>query len=122
MLPGWGIDIKGAGPLYHRLRLALEKAILSGKLKEGDVLYPERDLAEHVRVSRVTVRKAIDHLVQEGFLVRRRGSGTFVAGSAVRADRPPLCANSLTGDISFVDRTRKSSASGAARLIPHQRR
>ncbi|WP_246799238.1 GntR family transcriptional regulator [Rhizobium leguminosarum] len=101
MLPGWGIDIKGAGPLYHRLRLVLEKAILSGKLKEGDVLYSERDLAEHLRVSRVTVRKAIDHLVQDGFLVRRRGSGTFVGGSAVHADQPPLCANSLTGNISW---------------------
>ncbi|MBY5503488.1 GntR family transcriptional regulator [Rhizobium leguminosarum] len=101
MLPGWGIDIKGAGPLYHRLRLVLEKAILSGKLKEGDVLYSERDLAEHLRVSRVTVRKAIDHLVQDGFLVCRRGSGTFVGGSAVHADQPPLCANSLTGNISW---------------------
>ncbi|WP_027681762.1 GntR family transcriptional regulator [Rhizobium leguminosarum] len=100
-LPRWSIDIKGAGPLYNRLRLALEEAILSGKLKEGDVLYPERDLAEHVRVSRVTVRKAIDHLVQDGFLVRRRGSGTFVARSAARADQPPLRANSLTSDISW---------------------
>lgn len=100
MLPGWGKDIKVPGPLYQRLRLALVEAILSGKLKKGDVLYPERDLAEHVRVSRVTVRKAIDHLVQDGFLVRRRGSGTFVAGSAVRADQPPLSANFLTGDTS----------------------
>ncbi|MBX4892892.1 MULTISPECIES: GntR family transcriptional regulator [Rhizobium] len=103
MLPGWGKDIKGAGPLYQRLRLALVESILSGKLKKGDVLYPERDLAEHVRVSRVTVRKAIDHLVQDGFLVRRRGSGTFVAGSAVRADQPPLRANFLTGDTSWLE-------------------
>ncbi|MBY3531182.1 GntR family transcriptional regulator [Rhizobium laguerreae] len=102
MLPGWGTDINGAGPLYQRLRLALEKAILSGKLKVGDVLYPERDLAEHVRVSRVTVRKAIDHLVQDGFLVRRRGSGTFVAGSAVRADQPASRAYLLTGGISWL--------------------
>lgn len=85
MLPGLGTDIKSAGPLYQRFRLMLEQAILSGKLKEGDVLYPERDLDEHVHVSRVTVRKAIDHLVQDRFLVRRRGSGTFVAGSAVPA-------------------------------------
>ncbi|WEZ86208.1 GntR family transcriptional regulator (plasmid) [Rhizobium sp. 32-5/1] len=99
MLPRWGIDIRGAGPLYHRLRLALEEAILSGKLKEGDVLYSERDLADHVQVSRVTVRKAIDHLARDGFLVRRPGSGTFVAGSAVRADRLLSYANILSGNV-----------------------
>ncbi|CDM60358.1 MULTISPECIES: GntR family transcriptional regulator [Rhizobium] len=101
MPPRWGIDIRGAGPLYHRLRLALEEPILSGKLKEGDVLYPERDLAAHVHVSRVTVRKAIDHLVRHGLLVRRPGSGTFVSGSALRADQPLSCAVSLTGEVSW---------------------
>lgn len=122
MLPRCGIDIKGAGPLYHRLRLALEEAILSGKLKEGDVLYPERDLAEHVRVSRVTVRKAIDHLVQDGFLVRRRGSGTFVAGSAVRADQPLLRANFLTGDISWRGSDTKVECIGrSTSFLPHAR-
>ena len=39
---------------------------------------PERDLAEEFGVSRITVRKAIDGLVEEGLLVRRQGSGTFV--------------------------------------------
>jgi GntR family transcriptional regulator len=81
--------------------LTIEEAILSGKLKEGDVLYPERHLADHVQVSRVTVRKAIDHLVRDGFLVRRPGSGTFVAGSAVRADQPLSPANISTGDVSW---------------------
>ncbi|AHF87976.1 GntR family transcriptional regulator (plasmid) [Rhizobium leguminosarum bv. trifolii WSM1689] len=101
VLPRWSIDIGGAGPLYHRLRLAIEEAILSGKLKQGDVLYPERELADQVCVSRVTVRKAIAHLVRDGFLVRRPGSGTFVAGSAVRADQPLSRVNSLAGDVSW---------------------
>lgn len=97
--PRWSIDVGGAGPLYHRLRQAIEEAILSGKLNEGDPLHAERDLAEHVQVSRVTVRKAIDHLVHDGFLVRRPGSGTFVSGSTVRADQPLSRANLLTGDL-----------------------
>lgn len=101
MPPRWGIDISGTGPLYQRLRLALEEAILSGKLKEGDVLYSERDLADHVQVSRVTVRKAIDHLARDGLLVRRPGSGTFVAGSAVPADRLLSYANFLSGKVSW---------------------
>ncbi|MBX4925697.1 MULTISPECIES: GntR family transcriptional regulator [Rhizobium] len=97
--PRWSIDIGGAGPLYHRLRQVIEEAILSGKLNEGDPLHPERDLAEHLQVSRVTVRKAIDHLVHDGFLVRRPGSGTFVGALAVRADQPLSRANILIGDV-----------------------
>src|SRR5690606_23386824 len=67
------------GPLYVKLRQMLEEAITSGKLNYGDALPAERDLADHANVSRVTVRKAVDDLVKDGLLVRRHGSGTFVA-------------------------------------------
>ncbi|WP_085044248.1 GntR family transcriptional regulator [Ensifer aridi] len=87
ILPYGGIDDGGAGPLYHRLRLSLEKAIQSGKLRAGDVLCPERDLAEYANVSRVTVRKAIDLLVRDGLLMRRHGSGTFVVDRSTVGDQ-----------------------------------
>ena len=48
-------------------------------LGTDDALPPERDLAEELAVSRMTVRKAIEGLVKEGLLVRRHGSGTFVS-------------------------------------------
>jgi GntR family transcriptional regulator len=48
-------------------------------LGTDDALPPERDLAEELGVSRITVRKAIEGLVKEGLLVRRQGSGTFVS-------------------------------------------
>jgi len=67
-----------AGPLYLKLRQALEEAINSGRLNHGDALPPERDLADYANISRVTVRKAVDDLVRDGLLVRRHGSGTFV--------------------------------------------
>src|SRR6201999_1680209 len=47
-------------------------------LGPDDALPPERDLATDFNGSRITVRKAIDGLVNEGMLVRRQGSGTFV--------------------------------------------
>src|SRR3954447_2510704 len=47
-------------------------------LGPDDALPAERDLATEFAVSRITVRKAIDGLVNEGMLVRRQGSGTFV--------------------------------------------
>lgn len=45
----------------------------------GDPIPSERQLSSDLRVSRLTVRAALDELVREGYLVRRRGSGTFVS-------------------------------------------
>lgn len=53
----------GRGPLYVKLQQALAGAIRTGRLKSGDALPPERDLAEYASISRVTVRKAVDELV-----------------------------------------------------------
>src|SRR6201984_3697612 len=65
-------------PLYQQLQRALRQAIETRVLAPDDALPPERDLATEFAVSRITVRKAIDGLVNEGMLVRRQGSGTFV--------------------------------------------
>ncbi len=53
--------------------------IRSGQLEPGGALPAERTLAEMLDISRLTVRKAFDSLVAEGVLLRRQGSGTFVA-------------------------------------------
>ena len=66
-------------PLYQQLQRRLRDAIENRILGPDDALPPERDLAEELAVSRITVRKAIDGLVEEGLLVRRQGSGTFVS-------------------------------------------
>ena len=67
-------------PLYQQLQRALREAIDRRILDANDALPAERDLAEEFGVSRITVRKAIDGLVNEGLLSRRQGSGTFVRG------------------------------------------
>ena len=48
-------------------------------LSVGDAIPSERQLGIDLGVSRLTVRAALDELVREGYLVRRRGAGTFVA-------------------------------------------
>jgi GntR family transcriptional regulator len=65
-------------PLYLQLAHSLREQIRSGTLYPGSALPSERDLCEMAGLSRVTVRKGIDQLVEEGVLVRRQGSGTFV--------------------------------------------
>ena len=73
------LDETSAQPLYQQLQRALRGAIENGVIGPDDALPPERDLAEMLGVSRITVRKAIDELVEEGLLIRKQGSGTFVS-------------------------------------------
>ncbi|MGQ0835322.1 MAG: GntR family transcriptional regulator [Gammaproteobacteria bacterium] len=72
------LDESSSLPLYQQLQRALRGAIERRVLGPDDALPAERDLATEFSVSRITVRKAIDGLVDEGLLVRRQGSGTFV--------------------------------------------
>ena len=72
------LDPAGALPLYQQLQRALREAIEQGALGPDDALPSERQLAAELGISRITVRKAIDGLADEGLLVRRQGSGNFV--------------------------------------------
>jgi GntR family transcriptional regulator len=74
------LDASNGAPLYQQLQKGLRAAIAAKSLGPDDALPPERDLAEQFAVSRITVRKALDGLVEEGLLTRKQGSGTFVAG------------------------------------------
>lgn len=73
------LDAQRPAPLYQQLQHAVREAIDRQALKPDDALPPERDLAQDLAVSRITVRKAFDGLVAEGLLTRRQGAGTFVA-------------------------------------------
>jgi len=65
-------------PLYQQLQRALREAIEKRVLGPDDALPAERQLATDLAISRITVRKAIDGLVEEGLLVRKQGAGNFV--------------------------------------------
>ncbi|MBB3119449.1 GntR family transcriptional regulator [Pseudoduganella violacea] len=65
-------------PLYQLLQRALREAIDKRIFGPDEALPAERQLASELSISRITVRKAIDGLVDEGLLVRRPGSGNFI--------------------------------------------
>ncbi len=70
-------------PLLHkRLYNALRRAILDGSLAPQSRLPPSRDLAGELGVSRNTILTTYEQLLAEGYVVSRRGSGTFVAQTA----------------------------------------
>jgi len=82
-------------PLYLQLARNLRDHIESGGITPGNALPSERDLSEMAGISRVTVRKAIEQLIEEGVLFRKQGSGTFVAR---RIEAPASVLSSFTHD------------------------
>lgn len=80
------LEKKSQSPLYQQLMHRLKNDISAGVYPAGARIPSEQLLCETYGVSRVTVRKAILDLVQEGLLVRRQGKGTFVAGERLRRD------------------------------------
>jgi GntR family transcriptional regulator len=66
-------------PLYLQLASQLEKDIRAGTYRVDQALPSERMLCESLGVSRITARKAIDVLVAQGLVLRRHGSGNFIA-------------------------------------------
>lgn len=68
------------GAKYQILMEHIRKDISEGRYKTGDKLMSENQLSAAYGFSRQTVRQALGILEQEGVLVRRRGSGTYIAG------------------------------------------
>jgi GntR family transcriptional regulator len=90
---------QGAGPRYVQLRRRLEDAIQSGVLPPNSSLPPEREIAEITDMSRVTVRKAMQELVQQGAIEQRQGSGSFVRESTARVEQSLRHLTSFTEDM-----------------------
>lgn len=66
-------------PLYHQITTQLRLLIMSGRLKEGDLLPSIRELAQDLSCSVITIRRVYQDLEREGLLRTRQGTGTFVA-------------------------------------------
>jgi GntR family transcriptional regulator len=73
-------------PLYHQLAERLSEQIRTGELKPGDRIPSEHQLVAMYGIGRPTVRQALDSLVRQGMLCRRRGAGTFVSEPAREID------------------------------------
>lgn len=104
--PGPGIPQKRAGvvrgqPKHLLITQAIEQEIASGVLPPGGQLPTEAQLMERFAVSRITVRRALQGLTQDGTLVARQGSGTFVNPSLMASVHPILFVHATESDISY---------------------
>lgn len=93
------LDRAGPIPMYFQIATRIEGAILSGALPPGSRLENEVALGERLGLSRPTVRRAIQDLVDKGLLVRRRGIGTQVVhGQVTRKVELTSLYEDLAGD------------------------
>jgi GntR family transcriptional regulator len=96
VLRGLHLDRRSPVPLYFQVALHLENAIASGQIPPGTLLTNEIQLADQLGLSRPTMRRAMEHLVEKGMIVRRRGVGTRVVQPKVSR---PLRLTSLFDDL-----------------------
>ena len=89
-----------SGPRYLQLRRRLKEAIQTGLLLPETPLPSEREIAALTELSRVTVRKAIQALADDGAVVQRHGSGSFVAARPAKVEQSLSQLTSFTEDMS----------------------
>lgn len=75
--------LRGRGPIYRQLAETLRREIAEGRYQVGERIPSEEALCEQFGVSRITVRAAIDQLVEAGLLRRQQGKGTFVSAPPI---------------------------------------
>ena len=75
-------------PLYAQAEKVLEALLVGRQYRIGDRIPPEVELVRSLGVSRATIRAAVGRLVSRGLLVRRQGSGTFLARLPERSGQP----------------------------------
>lgn len=85
-------------PLYQHVKTELLAAIARNEYVRGEPFITQRELCARYQVSTTTAARALNELVMEGVLVRRRGQGTFVADQPVK----PAPVRSAEGTIAYI--------------------
>ena len=73
------ISNRSSIPIYEQIKTAIKQAIFSNELKEEDVLPSVRSMANDLKISFLTVKRAYDELEEEGYIKTVQGKGSFVA-------------------------------------------
>jgi len=100
--PANGVKLQALGALLHRqLYLLLKDQITGGRYRSGDLLPTQEALCAQFSISRITVRRALADLVEDGYVRNRQGVGAFVtAKTNGKAKRGP--------DFSFIGDMRRT--------------
>lgn len=81
------IDNKSGEPIYNQIYSQIRSQIISGEMKENELLPSIRGLAKDLRISFLTTKHAYDELEKEGFIYTLQGKGCYVAPKNVELIR-----------------------------------
>ncbi len=84
--PNFSLDVKSKIPYYYQLKKYLLEEIGSGKWVSGDMLPYENQLCKYFDVSRTVVRQTLQELQNDGYIVTRKGKGTFISEPEISED------------------------------------
>jgi GntR family transcriptional regulator len=98
-------------PIFRQISDALRGQIELGSLRQGDVMPSENELTVSLKVSRMTVRAAIDDLSKQGMVVRQRGRGTVVMR------RPVMRTANVIGFMSFTEEMRARGLTASSKVL-----
>src|ERR1700733_10458496 len=101
-------------PLHRQLFLVLHDEIARGAMAPGDALPTEQVLCDQFGVSRITVRRALADLAEQGYIERRHGVGSFVR-QLDRSDEAPLSG-------SYMDNLRQTQFQTSVEVVEHDNR
>jgi DNA-binding GntR family transcriptional regulator len=111
------LDRSGPIPLYYQIAKGLREAIKSGELPAGSRIDNEQTVVEQLGISRPTIRRALQELVDEGLLVRQRGIGTqVVSGEPLRE----INISSLSDDLQLGERDLSTRVLLHEQIVPAQ--
>jgi GntR family transcriptional regulator len=103
----------GAGvPLHRQLFLVLHDEIARGAIAPGDALPTEQSLCDQFGVSRITVRRALADLAEQGYIERRQGVGSFVRQRGRPDEAPPVG--------SYMDSLRQAQFQTSIDVVEHE--
>ncbi len=109
------MKINKAMPLYQQIKEDIKLSIENGKYKPNEKIPAEQELSKEYSASRITVRRAIEELSADGYLVKKQGLGTFV--SSPRIHRKLLANSTIEG---FTTTCKSNGLKAGARLINRQ--
>ena len=101
------LNSNDATPLYLQLTAQIKGMIAAGDIAVGSLLPSEPELCESLSISRSTVRQALSNLETQGYVVRRRGKGTYASKPKIQRRLSRLC--SFTKQMSELGMTSETS-------------
>lgn len=74
-------------PIYQQIKKSIIDQIMNNELLEDEAIPSIRSLAQDIKISVMTIKKAYDELEKEGYIISRQGKGTFVATKNIELEK-----------------------------------